>query len=104
MSSRRKGTEFERQVADIWRSAGHTVRGLEAAGDHLIITPGGLVLHSECKRQERLRLPEWWEQTIRDCPTGAVPMLALRWSHGQPLCVMRLPFIAHILSTGREDG
>lgn len=97
MTTRRKGTDFERQVADTWRSHGHTVRGLEAAGDHLIITPSGLVLHSECKRQERVRLPEWWAQTVRDCPVGAVPTLTLRWSRGEPLCVMPLPFIATTL-------
>lgn len=77
---RAKGVAYEREVADLFAGYGFTVRGLEQEGDHLIIARNGVVLASECKRRERIALPEWWAQTIRDAPEGTVPMLTFRQS------------------------
>ena len=78
--SRVKGREAEREVAALWQAAGFTVRGLEAEGDHLIVSRHGHTLHSEVKRQERLRMPEWIAQVERDAPEGVPWLLAFRQS------------------------
>lgn len=87
--TQRKGVAFEREVARAFEAGGFAVRGLEAAGDHLVIARDGLAFSSECKRQERLRIPEWWEQTIRDAPAGTVPLLTFRQSRKEMLTVIR---------------
>lgn len=70
VNSRAKGVAFEREVAKAFEAAGFTVRGLESGGDHLCVNVGGSTypepLHVECKRAERLKLPEWLKQSERD--------------------------------------
>ena len=83
-----KGVTFERQVRRAYEQAGFTVRGLEGEGDHLALGHG-LVIASECKRQERLKLPEWWRQCVEDAPDGAVPVLTFRQSRAEMLSVVR---------------
>lgn len=78
--SRAKGTTFEREVAATFEAAGFAVRGLEAGGDHFVISRDGTVLHVEAKRHERLRVPEWLEQLERDAPAGARRALVFRQS------------------------
>lgn len=103
MNTRGKGTRYEREVADVFTAAGFTVRGLENAGDHLIISRKGLVLHGECKRQERLRLPEWLAQLKRDAPQGTVPVLTFRQSRGESWSVIRAADLAALLG-GVSNG
>lgn len=81
-SSRRKGMDGEREVARIWQAAGFAVRGLEAEGDHLVVCGNGLVFHSEVKRQERVRLPEWVRQANEEAPPNTIPVVAWRQNHG----------------------
>jgi hypothetical protein len=85
---RDKGRKAEAEVRRIYESHGFTVRGLEATGDHLV-TGHGLIIHSEVKRQETLRLPLWCRQAYGECPTGAIPVVAFRksreaWSAAAP--------------------
>jgi len=100
-STRRKGITFEREIAKAFESAGFHVRGLEAGGDHLcIISRSGVgpslglpfyypTTHVECKRHERLRLPEWIKQTERDA--GELPwLLVYRQSRGRAYVVQPL--------------
>ena len=68
--TRDKGIRFERDVAQAFTDAGFTVRGLEAGGDHFAVASNGRTVHVECKRQERLRLPEWIAQAENDCAEG----------------------------------
>lgn len=77
-SSRRKGVLGEREVARIWQAAGFEVRGLEASGDHLVVCADGVTIHSETKRAERLKLPEWLRQTADEAAQGTLPVLAFR--------------------------
>jgi hypothetical protein len=96
-ASRAKGVRGEREVALRFEQAGWTVRGLEGQGDQLCVklaapslsdaahgrdTPA-VTLHVECKRQERLRLPEWLEQARAEAPPGVPPVVVSRQSHGQ---------------------
>lgn len=86
-SAQRKGVGFEREIAQAFTAAGYHVRGLESGGDHLCVDVGGRVLHVECKRHERLRLPEWLEQLERDAPPGVDRVLVFRQSR-QPAYVV----------------
>lgn len=109
--SRRKGVRGEREVAAVYQSHGFEVRGLEGGGDHritpgLVKLPGGMIhvprhrfeLHSECKRCERLKLPEWWAQTVQDAAPGTVPVLHTRQNHGEWLATLRLDDLARLLA------
>lgn len=102
-ASRRKGVAGEREVAALFQAAGFAVRGLEGEGDHLVIhqapaNPAGPFwfvrnvppLHSEVKRQERLRLPEWLRQAEREAPQGTVPLVCFRQNRGEWYAVTRL--------------
>lgn len=80
LNTRAKGVAFEREVADAFVAAGFAVRGLEAGGDHLVISRAGVVMHGEAKRQERLQLPIWLRQQERDCPEGVRRFLVFRQS------------------------
>lgn len=77
--SRTKGIGFEREIADELAAIGQ-VRGLESGGDHLVVGSDGHALHVECKRFERVRIPEWLRQQERDCPPGARRALIFRQS------------------------
>lgn len=77
-SSRNKGLAGEREVARMFTDAGLPPRGLEESGDHLVVCAGGFTLHSEVKRQERLRLPEWIEQAESQAPAGTLAVVTYR--------------------------
>jgi hypothetical protein len=96
--SRRKGVEGEREVAERWRLAGATVRGLEGSGDHLVICANGLTIHSEVKRAERLKLPEWLRQLEAEAPQGTVPVLHVRQNRGRWYAVLALDDLTALMS------
>jgi hypothetical protein len=98
-SSRRKGIAGEREVADRWQLAGAAVRGLEGQGDHLVICANGLTIHSEVKRAERLKLPEWWKQTVSEAPQGTLPVLHHRQNRGEWLVTLRLDDLTALVTT-----
>jgi hypothetical protein len=44
----------------------------------------------ECKAQERIALPEWWQQCTRNAAAeGLAPLLILKQSRREPLAVLR---------------
>ena len=44
----------------------------------------------ECKAQERIALPEWWQQCTRNAAAeGLAPLLVLKQSRREPLAVLR---------------
>ena len=44
----------------------------------------------ECKAQERIALPEWWQQCVRNAAAeGLAPLLILKQSRREPLAVLR---------------
>lgn len=96
-ATRAKGIGFEREVAKAFERAGFHVRGLEAGGDHLCVAVDPRLplvgvygtAHVECKRQERLKLPEWIAQTERDA--DRLPwLLVFRQNRREPYVVMPL--------------
>ena len=88
-----KGVRGEREAAAVFQTAGFAARGLESAGDWLVVSKDGRTLHVEVKRHERLRIPEWLQQVEADCPQGVEWVLAFRqnrrgWFGVQPLAVI----------------
>jgi hypothetical protein len=101
MDRRAKGREAEREVANIWRGAGLEVRNLEGTGDHLVIgraRNGSPTIHSEVKRQERLKLWEWLEQAESEAPHSAIPVVSFRRSRGRWYACLPLEDLAELLA------
>jgi Holliday junction resolvase len=96
-SSRRKGVKGEREVAQVWQAAGLEVRGLESGGDHVVISGNGVTLHSEVKRAERLKLPEWLRQAAAEAPQGTVPVVAFRQNRGEWYAALPLAALAELV-------
>lgn len=95
----RKGLAAEREVADIWKAHGLEVRNLEYAGDHLVIAPlADAVIHSEVKRQERLKLPEWLRQAAAEAPAGTIPVVSFRQNRGEWYACLRLEDLAELVA------
>lgn len=100
MNPKEKGQKYEREVARLFEAAGFAVRGLESGGDHLIVAAsGGVVLASECKRHERIKLHEWWRQAEGDAPKGTIPILTFRQSRQESLTVIRTADLARLLGS-----
>jgi len=74
----------------MYEEAGYDVRGLEAGGDLLCLRKGRQTVAVECKRQERLKLPEWLAQMERDAPSGAASVLVFKQSFQPIYAVQRL--------------
>lgn len=68
--SREKGACGERELADelcrIGMMARRSVQYCGASGEASDLLVQGLDLHVECKRCERIRMPEWVAQATRD--------------------------------------
>ena len=95
-SSRRKGVKGEREVAAIYQAAGLEVRGLEGLGDHVVSNGNGLTIHSEVKRAERLKLPEWLRHAAAEAPQGTVPVVAFRQNKGEWYAALPLAMLAEL--------
>jgi hypothetical protein len=72
---RRKGLEGEREVAAIWRRYDWDVQDLQhnvaSLFDQLVVSPRGVILLSDPKRQETLRVPKWIAQAEENAATFA---------------------------------
>jgi Holliday junction resolvase len=95
--SRRKGVKGEREVARIWQAAGLEVRGLEGLGDHVVTCGNGVTIHSEVKRAERLKLPEWLRQAAAEAPQGTVPVVSFRQNRGEWYAALPLAELAALV-------
>lgn len=92
-ASQRKGAAGERELKDKLRSYGYEVDrgGSMTFGDVPDLTglPG---IHIECKRVERLNVPEAMHQAVRDADRfkDGMPVLFHRRSRESWLCTLRL--------------
>lgn len=97
VNGKAKGSEYERKIAKLlakWSgmelrrtplSGGWARQNPRASGDIVCITGDDFPLHVECKDQESYSwetalhgkgpLVDWWDQTIRTCPEGKIPVL-----------------------------
>jgi hypothetical protein len=101
VNKRAKGLAAEREVAEIWKAHGLEVRNLEGSGDHLVLVPhanGGDVIHSEVKRQERMKLWEWLAQAEKEAPANAIPVVSFRRTRGRWYACLPLEDLAELLS------
>lgn len=112
-SQRDKGRKGEREVALLYERRGFEVRGLEAAGDHLIVCDpsSGLVLHSEVKRQETTRVWQWFEQATSEAAAGALPIVHFRRNRSRWLALIDAEQLADLIVAAtrppqppRDDG
>ena len=67
--------------------------GMGQSGCDLYLSPAArerFPFGVECKAQERIALPEWWEQCTRNAAAeGLAPLLVLKQSRREPLAVLR---------------
>lgn len=93
-SSQRKGADGERELAALLREYGYQVErgGSLSFGDVPDLTglPG---VHIECKRNERLNVPEAMAQAVRDAEKfgDGAPTVFHRRNRSGWLVTMRLP-------------
>jgi hypothetical protein len=107
VNKRAKGLAAEREVAEIWKAHGLEVRNLEGSGDHLIVAsdhrrvtgaPPKALIHSEVKRQERMKLWEWLAQAEKEAPANAIPVVSFRRTRGRWYACLPLEDLAELLS------
>jgi Holliday junction resolvase len=113
-ASRDKGARGEREVADVFEAAGvparrtaglqagERVEGLDVADADATLAVAGV--HIEVKRCERIELPAWLRQAEADAPEGAEPVVAFRRNREPWRAVVRLDYLARLMSATREEG
>lgn len=92
-SSQRKGADGERELAAILRGYGYEIaRGGSLSFGEVPDLTGLPGVHIECKRVERLNVPEAMQQTIRDAERfqDGVPALFHRRNRQPWLVTLRL--------------
>lgn len=104
-SSQRKGAEGERELASLLRGYGYDTErgGSMSFGDvpDLVGLPG---IHIECKRVEKLNVPEAMQQAVRDAERfeDGIPALFHRRNRQPWLVTLRLEDFMHLYSKGRN--
>lgn len=92
MDRNKKGHDFEREIARIFREHGFLSarRGMQyqegGAQPDVVGTPGW---HVECKRQEKTHLTDWMQQSVHDAKPGEIPVVVHKKSRQDILITMR---------------
>ena len=106
LMSRNKGKQGEREIAMLMRAimvracmdagmsreqaedCGKKIKRntLQSDGGGYDLTCPGLAV--EVKRQETLKIKEWWQQAVEQAKDGEVPVLLWRQNRGQWRCMM----------------
>ena len=106
-SSQRKGADGERELADLLRGYGYSIErgGTLSFGEvpDLVGLPG---VHIECKRVERLNVPEAMRQAVRDAERfqDGMPALFHRRNRQSWLVTMRLQDFMRIYQTAADSS
>ena len=94
INSKRKGANFERKLASIFRDYGYDARrtaqycGNTGDASDVVGLPG---LHIEAKHCEQMRLYDWVSQAKRDSAgTGKLPAVFHKKNHAEILVTMTL--------------
>lgn len=97
-SSRDKGARFERALAKILTAAGFTAsrnaRNGISTDDIAHSIPG---VHVEAKHCERLEIPKWWDQCVRDA-SGREPVLVFKQNRQGERVVITLDYFLRLLT------
>lgn len=92
-SSQRKGADGERELTELLNEYGFsTTRGGSLTYGKIPDITGLPGIHIECKRCERLKLPEWMQQAVIDSDRfrDGLPTVFHRRNHESWLVTMRL--------------
>ena len=96
VNSKRKGANFERKLASIFRDYGYDARrtaqycGNTGDASDVVGVPG---IHCEAKHPARMQLYDWMAQAIRDAEAGGkgnLPAVFHKKNHAEILVTMRL--------------
>ena len=109
-SRKAKGRRFQQEIRDDLISRLGINHGdilstpMGQAGCDIYLSPAARAQFPfgvECKAQERIALPEWWQQcTANAAAEGLTPLLVLKQSRREPLAVLRW---TDLLSLLRHD-
>lgn len=98
-SARRKGHNFERDVANLakehWPGCLDVRRMLQGAGgsclpDVEVLYDGKPLMHMECKKGKQPNIVKAMEQAISDHRPGVYPVAVTMRDRGEPMATMRL--------------
>ena len=91
-NSRRKGADYEREIARELRDYGYKARRGQqfcgANGDADVVGLEGI--HLECKRTEKTDLYGWMAQAERDAREGELPVVFHRKNNCKTLAIMSM--------------
>ena len=106
-SAKNKGRRLELLVAKELRR-----KGIDKEAKRMILSGGSYLKGDvwapninyliECKNQEKVRLWEWWDQTVNECGFKT-PMLVVSANYREPLVVMRLDDVLNLLQIEKES-
>jgi len=98
-SRKAKGRRCSRRSGRTWSTTSVSTRATSCrrrwgqSGCDLYLSPAArerFPFGVECKAQERIALPEWWQQCTRNAAAeGLAPLLVLKQSRREPLAVLR---------------
>lgn len=105
-----KGSKYERDLAKMFKDYGIDKRAsrmpLSGAAENL---KGDLYIRHdeaipfkfvhEAKRQETIKIPEWWKQAVEQAGFGTEPVLHFKRSHRESLTVIRTTTFLSLLKT-----
>lgn len=95
--SRDKGSRFERDLAKILTAGGfpasRNARNGLSTDDIAHQIPG---LHIEAKHCEKIMIPKWWEQAVKDAE-GRRPAIVFKQNHKSPRVVIELDYFLELL-------
>jgi hypothetical protein len=100
LNSKQKGNRGERELAEVLRMAGFEAHraqqycGRAGTEDISHNIPG---LYIECKRVERLNLPDAYRQATRDAPTHKAPAVIHKANHSPWMISLSLEHFLDIL-------
>ncbi len=101
-SQREKGADAEREVAKILNDYGFMARrGQVFNGEPDIVAPQ-LPYHFEVKRQETLKITEWWKQS-ESASHGKIPTVVFRRNREQWKIMLSLTDFLEILKSKGEE-
>ena len=100
-----KGKRGERELAAYLTERGHPARRgqqFKGGADSPDVVCPSLPVHWECKRVERLRLPEAMAQAIDEAAPGKLPVVAHRRNGGDWLAIMRLDDLLELMVNSND--
>ena len=110
-SAKAKGAKLEKDIATLYRKHGfEDARRMPlsgAMGGHLsgdISFRFQVPFKVECKNQEKVKLWEWWTQTLSQVGMNQEPVLFISGNHRPMLAVVDAEYLVRLQAIERELG